>query len=302
MKLAIVDIETTGFVREKNNSIVEIAIVLCDTETRKTEILFNNIVRENTLSDYHKKNSWIFKNSDLRFSDVERAQDINTYRAEIQAILDKYKITAYNKSFDMGWLSNLGFRYKETKCLMKTASEYAKVLLNEEISLSEENVYRWLMQDKNYVEKHRALPDALDEAKILYKLCDFAEDPIIKESINQLRTNKTISKVSGYVNVDVFKPALKGYKSNKEVSHDPKTFEDKFDYTKKTIQTLLSEYSINSMIVLDEPAKATFNYKGKMYIFYYKAGRWGMMKGSQQPEKYYFCKDPDDLFTRFLNK
>ena len=76
---------------------------------------------------------------------------------------------------------------------METASEYVKVLLDEEISLKEENIYRWLMQDRNYVEKHRALPDALDEAQILYKLCDFAEDPIIKESIDQLRTNKTIS-------------------------------------------------------------------------------------------------------------
>ena len=301
MKLAIVDIETTGFVREKNNSIVEIAIVLCDTETRKTEILFNNIVRESTLSDYHRR-SWIFDHSDLKFSDVERAQDINTYRAEIQSILDKYKVTAYNKKFDMGWLASLGFRYKESKCLMETASEYAKVLLDEEISLKEENVYRWLMQDRNYVEKHRALPDALDEAQILYKLCDFAEDPIIKESIDQLRTNKTISKVSKYLKEDTFKPAPKEYKSNKEVSHDPKTFEDKFDYNKKTIESLLCEYNINAMIVLEEPAKATFSYKGKMYIFYYNAGRWGMMKGSQQPEKYYFCKDPDDLFTRFLNK
>jgi DNA polymerase-3 subunit epsilon len=301
MKLAIVDIETTGFVREKNNSIVEIAIVLCDTETRKTEILFNNIVRESTLSDYHRR-SWIFDHSDLKFSDVERAQDINTYRAEIQAILNKYKVTAYNKRFDMGWLASLGFKFKESKCLMETAGEYASVLLAESISLKEENVYRWLMQDRNYVEKHRALPDALDEAQILYKLCDFAEDPIIKESIENLRTKKITTKVA-YANEDMeFKPAPKEYKSNKEVSHDPKTFEDKFDYTKRTIETLLSEYSINSMIVLDEPAKATFSYKGKMYIFYYNAGRWGMMKGSKQPEKYYFCKDPDDLFTRFLNK
>jgi uncharacterized protein YjbI with pentapeptide repeats len=70
MKLAIVDIETTGFVREKNNSIVEIAIVLCDTETRKTEILFNNIVRESTLSDYHRR-SWIFDHSDLNDASFE---------------------------------------------------------------------------------------------------------------------------------------------------------------------------------------------------------------------------------------
>lgn len=300
MKLAIVDIETTGFAREKNNSIVEIAIVLCDTETRKTEILFNNIVRENTLCEYHKR-SWIFNNSDLKFSDVASAQDINTYRAEIQSIFNKYKITAYNKKFDMGWLTSLGFKFKESKCLMETAGEYAKVLLSETISLKEENVYRWLMQDRNYIEKHRALPDALDEVKILYKLCDFAEDPIIKECVDNLRTNKVSTKLAYHDDLE-FKPASKQYKSNDEVSHDPTTFEDKFGHNKKTIQSLLSEYSINSMIILDNPAKATFNYKGKMYIFYYNAGRWGQMKGSNQPEKYYFCKDPEDLFTRFLNK
>ncbi len=301
MKLAIVDIETTGFVREKNNSIVEIAIVLCDTVTRKTEILFNNIVRESTLSDYHK-NSWIFKNSDLRFSDVERAQDINTYRVEIQAILDKYKVTAYNKKFDMGWLASLGFRYKESKCLMETASEYVKVLLDEEISLKEENIYRWLMQDRNYVEKHRALPDALDEAQILYKLCDFAEDPIIKESIDQLRTNKTISKVSNYIKEDNFKPAPKEYKNNKEASHDPSTFENKFSYTAKEIQDLLIGYGAKSIIMLPHQMSTMFSYKDKVYSFYYNSGRWGMAKGKIPPEKYYFCKDPDDLFTRFLNK
>lgn len=300
MKLAIVDIETTGFVREKNNSIVEIAIVLCDTETRKTEILFNNIVRESTLSDYHK-NSWIFQHSDLRFSDVEKAQDINTYRAEIQAILNKYKVTAYNKKFDMGWLASLGFQFKESKCIMETAGEYASVLLAESISLKEENVYRWLMQDRNYVEKHRALPDALDEAQILYKLCDFADDPIIKESIDNLRNNKTVAKITHINNDHVeFKPEKKF--NNNDVSHDPATFEDKFDNTPKSIESQLSSYSVVSKIVLDKPAKATFNYKGKMYILYYNSGRWGVMKGSKQPEKYYFCKGVEDLFERFLNK
>lgn len=300
MKLAIIDIETTGFVREKNNSIVELAIVLCDTETRKTEILFNNIVRESTLSEYHKR-SWIFDHSDLKFRDVERAQDINTYRAEIQAILNKYKVTAYNKRFDMGWLASLGFKFKESKCLMETAGEYAQVLLSESISLKEENVYRWLMQDSNYVEKHRALPDALDEAQILYKLCDFAEDPIIKECIDNLRTNKDFTKIT-HINSDhvEFKPEKKF--NNNDVSHDPATFEDKFDNTHKTIDNQLTSYGIVSKIILDKPAKATFNYKGKMYILYYKAGRWGMMKGSKQPEKYYFCKGVEDLFERFLNK
>lgn len=300
MKLAIIDIETTGFVREKNNSIVELAIVLCDTETRKTEILFNNIVRESTLSEYHKR-SWIFDHSDLKFRDVERAQDINTYRAEIQAILNKYKITAYNKKFDMSWLASLGFKFKESKCLMETAGEYAQVLLSESISLKEENVYRWLMQDSNYVEKHRALPDALDEAQILYKLCDFAEDPIIKECIDNLRTNKDFTKIT-HINSDhvEFKPEKKF--NNNDVSHDPATFEDKFDNTHKTIDNQLTSYGIVSKIILDKPAKATFNYKGKMYILYYKAGRWGMMKGSKQPEKYYFCKGVEDLFERFLNK
>ena len=300
MKLAIIDIETTGFVREKNNSIVELAIVLCDTETRKTEILFNNIVRESTLSEYHKR-SWIFDHSDLKFRDVERAQDINTYRAEIQAILNKYKVTAYNKRFDMGWLASLGFKFKESKCLMETAGEYAQVLLSESISLKEENVYRWLMQDSNYVEKHRALPDALDEAQILYKLCDFAEDPIIKECIDNLRTNKDFTKIT-HINSDhvEFKPEKKF--NNNDVSHDPTTFEDKFDNTHKTIDNQLTSYGIVSKIILDKPAKATFNYKGKMYILYYKAGRWGVMKGSKQPDKYYFCKGVEDLFERFLNK
>ena len=40
MKLLIIDIETTGYIPE-GNSIVEIGIVLCDSDTRETIPVFN---------------------------------------------------------------------------------------------------------------------------------------------------------------------------------------------------------------------------------------------------------------------
>ena len=45
MKLAIIDIETTGL-NPHMDAIVEIGIVVADTETFETEVLFNKIVKD----------------------------------------------------------------------------------------------------------------------------------------------------------------------------------------------------------------------------------------------------------------
>ena len=79
MKLLIIDIETTGFVPQ-GQSIVEIGIVLCDSDTRETIPVFNQIVRDDEF-DYNKhKNAWIFQNSDLNIEKVMAARGVKGAR------------------------------------------------------------------------------------------------------------------------------------------------------------------------------------------------------------------------------
>lgn len=298
MKLAIIDIETTGFIREYGESIVELAIVLCDTTTRKTEILFSNVLKDDNFGADKHRSSWIFKNSDLTYEDVEAAKNIEDYRDELQAIFTKYKVTAFNKKFDMGWLSSLGFKYKDSKCLMESAKEYRSVILGETKNPSVETTYQWLMKNNGYKERHRALEDALDEAEILYKLCDLAENESIRQEVDALRqgkkviTEETINKV---INQNTKKPTG-------DFNNDPSSFEDKYDFTADEVEEDIELMGGNVSSSLDEPAICTFSYKGKVYKFYYNAGRWGVVNKGQDPTKYYFCKNVQDLFGRFLNK
>ena len=45
MKILVLDIETTGF-SEKLDAIVEIGMVLTDTDTKKYKIVFNSVIKD----------------------------------------------------------------------------------------------------------------------------------------------------------------------------------------------------------------------------------------------------------------
>lgn len=171
MKLLIIDIETTGFVPQ-GNSIVEIGLVLCDSDTRETIPVFNQIVRDGEF-DYEKhKNSWIFKNTDLTPEEVRSAKHIDEYREELQKLFDVYPLTAYNKKFDLSFMRARGFVINDTKDLMKTATDISHELTGNPKWPSVEKIFALLFPDETYVEMHRGLNDALDEARLLYKFCD----------------------------------------------------------------------------------------------------------------------------------
>ena len=171
MKLLIIDIETTGLVPE-GNAIVEIGIVLCDTDTRETTTVFNQIVKDNEF-DYNKhKNSWIFQNTDLTPEEVQNANNLDTYREELQNLFDQYPITAYNKRFDISFMAARGFKLNDTKDLMDNGIEIHYMLARSNRRPSFERLYNWIFPHSNYVEKHRGLDDAIHEAKALYVFCD----------------------------------------------------------------------------------------------------------------------------------
>ncbi|MDD2999466.1 MAG: hypothetical protein PHV05_10435 [Candidatus Riflebacteria bacterium] len=61
MKIAIVDIETTGFLPK--GLILEVGIAELDLETGNAIPIYDKLVKESGFSEEHNS-SWIFKNSD----------------------------------------------------------------------------------------------------------------------------------------------------------------------------------------------------------------------------------------------
>ena len=174
-KIAVIDIETTH--KYPNlGLIVEIGIVELDIESGKITVLFDEIVKEPRFGEKHR-DAWIFNNSDLKFNDVAKAPTLDSHISVIQEFLNKYRITAFNKSFDLGFLRSRGFKVpREFPCIMETMTPICKIPLPWDDPTKD---YKWptaqeawdfLFPNSDYVEKHRATDDAIHEAKILYEI------------------------------------------------------------------------------------------------------------------------------------
>ena len=173
MKIAIIDIETTGFIVTMD-AIVEIGIVLVDTDTKEITKIFDSVVKDENFNPKIHKHSWIFDNSDLEISDVINANPLEMHRATLQTIFDTYHVTAFNKAFDLRFLRSRGFTLRDITCLMKSSKSYGIVLYEDGSHKppSVEEAYSALFPDDFYIEAHRGGDDAMHEAKILLKLCD----------------------------------------------------------------------------------------------------------------------------------
>jgi DNA polymerase-3 subunit epsilon len=198
MKIAIIDIETTGFIVTMD-AIVEIGIVLVDTDTKEITKIFDSVVKDENFNPKIHKHSWIFDNSDLEISDVINANPLEMHRATLQTIFDTYHVTAFNKAFDLRFLRSRGFTLRDITCLMKSSKSYGIVLYEDGSHKppSVEEAYSALFPDDFYIEAHRGGDDAMHEAKILLKLCDIKAglikvNPIIISE--QARANKKAIK------------------------------------------------------------------------------------------------------------
>jgi len=179
MKLLVVDIETTGF-NTKKDAIVEIGIVLVDTKTNETKLVFDNVIRDKRFDPDIHKDCWIFKNTTLTVEDVINAKTLEEYFDEIQQLFDTYKMTAYNKSFDIRFLKAAGFKMDDIECLMKAAKKYSNYIYKGKVKTpSVEEIYnQFFVKDGDpYIEKHRAGVDAIDESKILLHMVYLKHNP-----------------------------------------------------------------------------------------------------------------------------
>ena len=173
MKILVLDIETTGF-SEKLDAIVEIGMVLTDTDAKKYKIVFNSVIKDKNFDQKKHENSWIFLNSDLTVEEVQKANTIEHYFDKIQSYFNKYNVTAFNKSFDLRFMSSRGFKCKDIKCLMEASMDYVKLKdkRGNKKKPSVQEAYDFFFPTEGYVEKHRGGDDARQEAKILLKMCE----------------------------------------------------------------------------------------------------------------------------------
>lgn len=171
MKIAVVDIETTGF-QNQNGLIIEVGIVELCLETGATKIIYDKLVRESEYNSSHK-DSWIFSNSDLTHNDICCADKLDI--KSIQSILDRYHVTAYNKSFDFNFLRSRGIKdIKELDCPMLISTHVCKIPNQNGFGGYKwpkvQEAWDYLFGKTDYIEEHRGADDAVHEAKIVYEL------------------------------------------------------------------------------------------------------------------------------------
>jgi len=199
VKVLVIDIETTGF-DAKKDAIVEIGMVLVDTKELTKELIFDKIVLDANFSKVLHKDSWIFENTNLTPEEVSSAETLESYREELQSLFNKYRVTAYNKPFDMRFMEARGFKIETIKCLMDSCyNDYNIYGYNKYGSRkrpSAEEAYNIIFPDADFVELHRGGDDALRESEILLKLCEFKK---IKDDSLDLITAKLQEKDPDFI-------------------------------------------------------------------------------------------------------
>lgn len=173
-KILIIDIETTGFLN-RGGKIVEIGIVELDLTNGVSKIIFNEMCHEKGITKKEVEDSWIIKNSDMTIEDVRTSKRLDKLKPKIQKIFNDYKVgaTAFNNTFDFGFLEDRGFVFpKKLGCPMKISTNICKIP-NSRGGFKWPKVqeaYDFFFGQTDYVEKHRGADDALHEAEIVYHL------------------------------------------------------------------------------------------------------------------------------------
>ena len=187
MKIAVLDLETTGF--DPRDCIVEIGICEVDLKTGQTTSVLDMPVRERQFQKSVHRHCWVFSHSTLKFWDVMNATPWTNARKELEWILRDYPITAFNKAFDLGFLKHRGLvPRRELPCLMISAAEVLKLPGLRDFQRS--GRYKWPTLEETwahyfpgieYIEQHRAYDDALHEA-LLVRAMHIAGDYRIEEN------------------------------------------------------------------------------------------------------------------------
>jgi len=172
-KILVIDIETTEFL-ERGGKIVEIGIVELNLETGEKRILFDQVTHEKGITKEEVENSWIVKNSDLTVELIRHSECLDEIKEHVQAIIDHYQLgaTAYNNSFDFGFMESRGFTFpNKLACPMKLSTDIVKIPSRRGYKWPKvQEAFDFFFGKTDYIEKHRGADDAVHEADIVYEL------------------------------------------------------------------------------------------------------------------------------------
>ncbi|MHA1488571.1 MAG: 3'-5' exonuclease [Promethearchaeota archaeon] len=167
--IIVLDIETTAL-KPNSGIICEVGLCFLNLKTGNVDRIFDTICQEKKHID---PNAWIFKNSDLQYDEVINAPFIDDFKGVLQDLFDlKYPITAFNQKFDFGYLENRGFKIHEKfwdpmlklMNILRIPGYYDRFKWP-----SVQEAWNFFFSDSDYIEKHRALDDAIHEAKIIHE-------------------------------------------------------------------------------------------------------------------------------------
>lgn len=175
MKILVIDIETTGFLRQ-GGKIVEIGIVELCLATGSKQIIYDKVI--NPEQDLEKiTKSWIVESGYMQPEEILNGVLFHEIKDELQAIINNYPegATAYNRDFDVNFLENYGINFiKKLPCPMVKSTNICKLKNTNGYSgykwPKAEEAYRYFYPDQEYVEKHRGADDAIHEAGIILAL------------------------------------------------------------------------------------------------------------------------------------
>ena len=166
MKILCIDIESVP------KSIVEIAMVELDTETKEKRVMFSSVCHQPfqmvqlALYETSKKDillagdvedGWIVRNSTLTTEMIMSSPTVDSLKDEIQATLNRYTdISAYFATFDINALQNIGIEFSHE---VYDPFDHIKTKFVD--------AYTQTFNDFSYKQTHRAIQDAWDLAELL---------------------------------------------------------------------------------------------------------------------------------------
>lgn len=130
-EIYIVDLETTGLIGCPEDIIVEIGVCKTVFSENEVELIYSSVVGLDATFESIKKyeTSWIFKNSNLKISDIVSAPKQEEVSSELREILKDNYVTSYNTDFDFHkflfrnpW--NMRGFFKEGKDIMQAAKDF----------------------------------------------------------------------------------------------------------------------------------------------------------------------------------
>ncbi len=172
-KILVIDLETTHR-SEKVGHILEVGLVSLDLESGVIEALTAATVHEVGCTYEEIFNSWFYQNSDFGVLTPVRASV--HWRAGVEYFFNQSEysgLTAFNQGFDFRWLESRGVVLPKK---LPDPMKCARYIVNATDKRGQtknpnvEEAYEHFFPGSGYVEKHRALDDAMHEAQIIHEL------------------------------------------------------------------------------------------------------------------------------------